>query len=145
MRWCSFPKAPSTTATACCRSRARFCPRPSWRWATTAAHVTVQPVSAAYVGLHGLPMGRENRPFFAWYGDMDLVSHLWEALRPGPIDVVVAVPPLTIVRPAGARSSPPPPRPRPWRLVRALQGKCAAAASRRELIEALEAGTDDAA
>jgi 1-acyl-sn-glycerol-3-phosphate acyltransferase len=36
-------------------------------------HVPVQPVSVAYVGMHGLPMGRENRPLFAWYGDMDLV------------------------------------------------------------------------
>ena len=39
--------------------------------------------------LHGLPMGRENRPLFAWYGDMELVPHLWEALKAGPIDVVV--------------------------------------------------------
>jgi 1-acyl-sn-glycerol-3-phosphate acyltransferase len=52
-------------------------------------HVLVQPVSAAYVGLHGMPMGRENRPLFAWYGDMDLVPHLWECLLTGPIDVVV--------------------------------------------------------
>jgi lyso-ornithine lipid O-acyltransferase len=60
-------------------------------------HVPVQPVSVAYVGLHGMPMGRENRPLFAWYGDMDLVAHLWEALKTGPIDVVVEFhPPLTI-------------------------------------------------
>jgi 1-acyl-sn-glycerol-3-phosphate acyltransferase len=52
-------------------------------------HVRVQPVSTAYVRLYGMPMGRENRPFFAWYGDMDLVPHLWEALKTGPIDVVV--------------------------------------------------------
>ena len=52
-------------------------------------HVRVQPVSTAYIGLYGLPMGRENRPFFAWYGDMDLVPHLWEALKTGPMDVVV--------------------------------------------------------
>jgi len=51
--------------------------------------VQVQPVSTAYVGLHGLPMGRENRPLFAWYGDMELVPHLWEALKTGPIDVIV--------------------------------------------------------
>jgi 1-acyl-sn-glycerol-3-phosphate acyltransferase len=51
--------------------------------------VRVQPVSTAYVGLHGLPMGRENRPLFAWYGDMELVPHLWEALKTGPIDVIV--------------------------------------------------------
>ena len=47
-------------------------------------HVTVQPVSTAYTGAHGMPMGRENRPLFAWYGDMELVPHLWEALKAGP-------------------------------------------------------------
>ncbi len=52
-------------------------------------HVKVQPVSVAYTGLHGLPMGRENRPLFAWYGDMEMVPHLWEALLAGPLDVVV--------------------------------------------------------
>jgi lyso-ornithine lipid O-acyltransferase len=52
-------------------------------------HVKVQPVSAAFVGLHGLPMGRETRPLFAWYGDMEMVPHLWEALKAGPLDVVV--------------------------------------------------------
>jgi lyso-ornithine lipid O-acyltransferase len=52
-------------------------------------HVTVQPVSTAYTGIHGIPMGRENRPLFAWYGDMELVPHLWEALKAGPLDVVV--------------------------------------------------------
>jgi 1-acyl-sn-glycerol-3-phosphate acyltransferase len=49
----------------------------------------VQPVSVAYVRVHGIPMGRENRPFYAWYGDMDLVPHLWEALTTGPVDVVI--------------------------------------------------------
>ena len=52
-------------------------------------HVKVQPVSTAFTGLHGLPMGRENRPLFAWYGDMEMVPHLWEALQAGPLDVVV--------------------------------------------------------
>jgi 1-acyl-sn-glycerol-3-phosphate acyltransferase len=52
-------------------------------------HVTVQPVSAAYVGCHGMPMGREMRPFFAWFGDMEMMPHLWEALKAGPLDVTV--------------------------------------------------------
>lgn len=47
----------------------------------------VQPVSVAYTRLHGMPMGRYFRPFFAWYGDMDLVPHLWEAFCLGPFDV----------------------------------------------------------
>jgi 1-acyl-sn-glycerol-3-phosphate acyltransferase len=53
------------------------------------SHVKVQPVSTAFTGLHGLPMGRENRPLFAWYGDTEMVPHLWEALLAGPLDVVV--------------------------------------------------------
>jgi 1-acyl-sn-glycerol-3-phosphate acyltransferase len=52
-------------------------------------HVPVQPVSVTYIGVHGLPMGREYRPLYAWYGDMDLVPHLWESLVTGPVDVVI--------------------------------------------------------
>jgi lyso-ornithine lipid O-acyltransferase len=60
-------------------------------------HVRVQPVSTAYVGLHGMPMGRESRPLFAWYGDMELVPHLWEALKTGPIEVVIEFhPPISV-------------------------------------------------
>ncbi len=67
--------------------------------ADTALHdgrkVTVQPVSTAYIARHGIPMGRENRPLYAWYGDMELVPHLWAALEAGPLDVVVQFhPPL---------------------------------------------------
>ena len=51
--------------------------------------MTVQPVSTAYMAREGIPMGRENRPLYAWYGDMELVPHLWEALKAGPLDVVV--------------------------------------------------------
>jgi 1-acyl-sn-glycerol-3-phosphate acyltransferase len=58
-------------------------------------HVTVQPVSVAYTGCQGMPMGREVRPFFAWFGDMEMVPHLWEALKCGPLDVVVQFHPAT--------------------------------------------------
>jgi 1-acyl-sn-glycerol-3-phosphate acyltransferase len=67
-------------------------------------HVPVQPVSVAYVGLYGMPMGRETRPLFAWYGDMDLVPHLIEAVKTGPIDVVVEFhEPLTIDQVGGRK------------------------------------------
>ncbi len=60
-------------------------------------HVTVQPVSAAYAGSHGMPMGREMRPFYAWYGDMEMMPHLWEALLAGPLDVTIEFhPPATL-------------------------------------------------
>lgn len=51
--------------------------------------LTVQPVSIAYTRLDGLPLGRYLRPFFAWYGDMELGSHLWHAISLGRVTVVV--------------------------------------------------------
>lgn len=36
-----------------------------------------QPVSVVYDRLDGLPTGRASRPLFAWYGDMDMVTHFW--------------------------------------------------------------------
>ena len=112
-------------------------------------HAQVQPVSIAYVGLYGIPMGRENRPFFAWYGDMELVPHLWEALQSGPLDVTVEFhPPLTVDEAgdrkglairceAAVRSG----------LVRALAGSEAAAAppSPDEALEEAEAEAEEAA
>ena len=51
--------------------------------------VTIQPLSVAYVGLDGLPLGRRHRPTAAWYGDMDFVSHFLGVLRHGAFDVRV--------------------------------------------------------
>jgi len=38
--------------------------------------VTVQPITIAYSRLDGMPMGRHMRPFFTWFGDMDIMSHM---------------------------------------------------------------------
>ncbi|MDE0702304.1 MAG: lysophospholipid acyltransferase family protein [Rhodospirillaceae bacterium] len=51
--------------------------------------VTVQPVSVAYTQLDGIPMGRHLRPFFAWYGDMEMAPHLWQLLGIGRSGVEV--------------------------------------------------------
>ncbi|TAL02826.1 MAG: 1-acyl-sn-glycerol-3-phosphate acyltransferase [Rhodospirillaceae bacterium] len=51
--------------------------------------VVVQPVSIAYTRLNGLPMGIGWRSFFAWYGDMDLMPHVWHALKLGKITAEV--------------------------------------------------------
>lgn len=59
--------------------------------------VPVQPFSIAYVGRHGMPLGREDRPYYAWYGDMELLPHLWEGLKAGPLDAVVEFyPPIAV-------------------------------------------------
>lgn len=68
-------------------------------------HIAVQPVTIAYTAIWGIPMGREVRPFVAWYGDMELVPHLWQLLSLGPVDVTVEFhPPLTIDE-AGSRKA----------------------------------------
>ena len=51
--------------------------------------VVVQPITIAYTGHRNLPMNRRLRPLYAWYGDMDLPPHLWQALAAGPIEVTV--------------------------------------------------------
>jgi 1-acyl-sn-glycerol-3-phosphate acyltransferase len=59
--------------------------------------LTVQPVSITYTHLDGMPMGRALRPFYAWYGDMELGSHLWQALGLGRVGVTVEFhPPVTL-------------------------------------------------
>jgi lyso-ornithine lipid O-acyltransferase len=51
--------------------------------------VTVQPLSLAYVGFRGLPMGRALRERVAWYGDADLIPHFIGILAAGAVDVTV--------------------------------------------------------
>jgi len=53
-------------------------------------HVTVQPMSLAYVGFDGLPIGRALRERVAWYGDADLIPHLLRVLSSGAVDVTVS-------------------------------------------------------
>ncbi|MEZ5889821.1 MAG: lysophospholipid acyltransferase family protein [Xanthobacteraceae bacterium] len=53
-------------------------------------HILIQPLSIAYVGFHGLPMGRQHRPLAAWYGDLDLFPHLRAVVGHGALDAVVS-------------------------------------------------------
>jgi lyso-ornithine lipid O-acyltransferase len=52
-------------------------------------NVSVQPISIVYTGHRNLPMTRRQRPLYAWYGDMELPPHLWEALGHGPVEIKV--------------------------------------------------------
>ncbi len=51
--------------------------------------ITVQPVSIAYTHLDGMPLGRNLRAFYAWYGEMDLLSHIWKVLGLGQATATV--------------------------------------------------------
>ena len=61
--------------------------------------LVVQPVSIAYTRLNGIPMGRPYRPFYAWYGDMELASHLWNVAGLGNATIAIQFhPPVTIAQ-----------------------------------------------
>lgn len=61
--------------------------------------IIVQPVAISYTRLDGIPLGRYWRPLFAWFGDLDLVPHLWQMVCLGETEAVVTFfPPVDIDR-----------------------------------------------
>jgi len=57
----------------------------------------VQPAAITYTRIRHLPIDRAQWPQIAWYGDMELVPHLWQLLTLGPIDARLAfLPPVTL-------------------------------------------------
>lgn len=69
------------------------------------AAVAVQPVSIAYTRLDGIPLGRLYRPFFAWYGTVELAPHLWQMIGLGTVEVVVEFHPSTSLADCGTRKA----------------------------------------
>ncbi len=68
--------------------------KPSGRLdAALPAQTAVQTLSIVYTHLHGVPLGRADRPLVGWYGDMDLAPHLWRLLKSGPLDVHIRIGP----------------------------------------------------
>jgi lyso-ornithine lipid O-acyltransferase len=57
--------------------------------AAVSPDIAIVPVTLAYRRYWGMPMTRQERPTFAWYGDMELVPHLKGFLKAGPITVEV--------------------------------------------------------
>jgi 1-acyl-sn-glycerol-3-phosphate acyltransferase len=69
--------------------------------------LVVQPVSVAYTHIDGLPIGREWRPYFAWYGGMDLGAHIRHVIALGRLTIQVTFhPPLGMAEIEAARSTP---------------------------------------
>lgn len=69
-----FPEGTSNDGTRVLPFRSSFL-------AVAAEAKQVQPVSLVYDRLGGLPACRRDRPFFAWYGDMDIATHFWRIAR----------------------------------------------------------------
>jgi lyso-ornithine lipid O-acyltransferase len=57
------------------------------------ADLCAQTLALTYTKLHGLPLCRRGRPVVAWYGDMDLASHVWRLLGLGPLDAQIRIGP----------------------------------------------------
>ena len=67
--------------------------------------VKVQPISVAYTRLDGMPTGRALKPLLAWYGDMELVSHIWSLAGLGMITVEVMFHPAVELAAFGSRKA----------------------------------------
>jgi lyso-ornithine lipid O-acyltransferase len=67
--------------------------------------IAVQPVSIAYTRLDGIPLGRFYRPFFAWYGAVELAPHLWRMIGLGTVEVAVEFHPPTFLADCGSRKA----------------------------------------
>jgi lyso-ornithine lipid O-acyltransferase len=67
--------------------------KPSGAGAADAPAAVVQTLSIVYTRLHGIPLGRADRPFVGWYGDMEMTSHAWNLLKAGPLDVHIRIGP----------------------------------------------------
>ncbi|MBH69537.1 MAG: 1-acyl-sn-glycerol-3-phosphate acyltransferase [Rhodospirillaceae bacterium] len=57
--------------------------------APKAADALIQPITIQYTRLNGMPIERSKKPLLAWYGNMDLAPHLWQALSLGTVDVEI--------------------------------------------------------
>lgn len=55
-----------------------------------AGAIQIQPMSVGYTGQQGIPMGRQNRPLVAWYGDLDFMPHFKAFVARGAVDAVVS-------------------------------------------------------
>jgi lyso-ornithine lipid O-acyltransferase len=67
--------------------------------------VIVQPVTIAYTRLDGMPLCRSLRPAVAWYGDMELLPHLWRLIGLGQLGVEIVFHPATSLAAMGSRKA----------------------------------------
>lgn len=67
--------------------------------------VAVQPISVTCTALDGIPLGRWMRPVYAWYGDMDLLPHIWNVAKAGRLSVSVVFHPVAGLDQMGSRKA----------------------------------------
>lgn len=67
--------------------------KPSGERVRLPPETAVQTLSLVYTRLHGVPLGRGDRPLVGWYGDMEMQGHAWQLLKAGPLDAKVRIGP----------------------------------------------------
>lgn len=61
--------------------------------------LSIQPVAITYSTIRGLPIDTTQWPAIAWYGDMELMPHLWNLLKITPIEAeLVFMEPVTMAQ-----------------------------------------------
>ena len=63
--------------------------KPTLATGAPSSPAVVQTLAIVYTHLHGVPLGRSDRPLIGWYGDMEMGNHAWALLQAGPLDVTV--------------------------------------------------------
>lgn len=59
--------------------------------------IKIQPVSILCTEIGGMPIGRSWRPYYAWFGDMTLVKHVWDVFKIADFTVdIILHEPVTI-------------------------------------------------
>lgn len=56
---------------------------------TLLSHLKVQPLSLTYTHLSGLPLGRNGRVHYAWFGKLSLLPHVWSIVSGGPLCIQI--------------------------------------------------------
>lgn len=69
------------------------------------APLPVQPISITCTALDGIPLGRWLRPVYAWYGDMDLLPHMWNVAKAGKLSVSVVFHAVATIDEKGSRKA----------------------------------------
>jgi 1-acyl-sn-glycerol-3-phosphate acyltransferase len=83
-----FPEGTTSDGTRVLPFRSSLLGLPDVPWGgDTARAATIHPLAIVYTHRNGLPLTRREFPAIAWYGDMTLGPHLWQALKARSVDV----------------------------------------------------------
>jgi len=68
-------------------------------------YIKVQPVSIICTEIGSMPIGRAWRPYYAWYGDMTLIKHVWDVFKIADFTVDIIFHPSVTIEDFGNRKN----------------------------------------